>query len=402
MKYFVILLSFFPLVAVAQGNQWTKKSDAGMGKRERASSFAIGDYGYICGGVDTNEVPHHDLWAYHPQTDAWSQKADLPGPARRDAVSFVINGIGYVGTGMDSVSAIVGTKLSDFWSYNPQLNSWSAVAAFPGNAGGGIYFATGFAVDGKGYLCGGKIGASLYSNQLWEYKPSNDQWIQRADYPGGLRYQLSSFVIGNKAYVGMGTDQNTFKKDIYAYNPGSNTWAPIAPFPAYERGCASTFVLEDRGFICLGTNGGLLGDLLEYNPQTNTWALRAAYGGSARRNAASFVINGKAYVGIGDGYSGKKASWYEYAPCNFAAVQELEEQLTQIPNPVVDQVIIKNPNAFITNLSILSYTGEMLDKYCFSSATEVTLDLRRLSAGNYLITFELSDGQVLTKKIVKL
>ena len=93
MRWYFICLVFLPLFVSAQYNTWTKLNDVGMGKRERATGFSIGSMGYVCGGMDTAEVIHKDLWAYDPQNDTWSQKADLPGSARRDAISFVINNL---------------------------------------------------------------------------------------------------------------------------------------------------------------------------------------------------------------------------------------------------------------------------------------------------------------------
>jgi N-acetylneuraminic acid mutarotase len=397
----VVLLLFFPFGVFGQYNTWTKLNDVGMGKRERATGFSIGSLGYLCGGLDTAEVIHKDLWAYDPQTDAWTQKANLPGSARRDAVSFVIDNYAFVGSGMDSISGPTGTTLKDFWRYNPSTNSWTTVADFPGAGGNGVYFATGFAAGGKGYLCGGKTGPNLYSNQLWEYKPSNNQWIQRANFPGGVRYQMLSFVVGNKAYVGMGTDQNIFKKDVYCYDPGANNWQTIAPFPGYERGSASTFTLEERGFVCLGNNGGLLTDLIEYNPKTDTWTLRAEYGGSGRKSAISFVIDGKAYVGTGKGYSGKKDSWYVYAPANYAALNELEAALQMFPNPVVSAFHISGMQAQLVDLTIYNSSGRKLMSVDLSHSFESFVDVSMLESGVFICSFRLADGQVLTKKIVK-
>jgi len=401
MRWYLICFAFLPLFVSAQYNTWTKLNDVGMGKRERATGFSIGSMGYVCGGMDTAEIIHKDLWAYDPQHDTWSQKADLPGSARRDAISFVINNYAFVGSGMDSVSGPTGTKLKDFWRYNPTTNSWAAVADFPGAGGDGIYFATGFAAGGKGYLCGGKIGPNLYSSQLWEYKPSNNQWIQRANFPGGVRYQMSSFVVGPKAYVGMGTDQNIFKKDMYCYDPGANNWEAIAPFPAYERAAASTFTLEERGFVCLGNNGGLLSDLMEYNPETNTWTLRAAFGGSERKSAVSFVIDNKAYVGTGKGYSGKKASWYVYEPCNYTALDELEAALQIYPNPFVSGVKVKGLNNLVKDVSVYNLAGKKLMTLQLSSYVENEIDLSTLGSGVFIFCFRLEDGQVLTKKLLK-
>jgi len=303
---------------------------------------------------------------------------------------------------MDSLSGPTGNTLKDFWRYNPTTNSWTAIADFPGAGGAGVYFATGFAVGGKGYLCGGKTGPNLYSSQLWEYKPSNNQWIQRANFPGGVRYQMLAFVIGSKAYVGMGTDQNIFKKDMYCYDPGANNWQAIAPFPGYERGSASTFTLEERGFVCLGSNGGLLSDLIEYNPLSDSWTLRAAYGGSARKSAVSFVIDNKAYVGSGSGYSGKKDSWYEYAPSNYAALEALEAALKIYPNPFCTDLKITGLQTSDMELTIYSALGIKVCHVDLTESQAQTIDLSALESGSYMLSFRLADGQQLTKKITKI
>lgn len=302
---------------------------------------------------------------------------------------------------MDSLSGPTGNTLKDFWRYNPITNSWSAVADFPGAGGQGVYFATGFSVAGKGYLCGGKIGPNMYSSQLWEYKPSNNQWMQRANFPGGVRYQMLSFVIGSKAYVGMGTDQNIFKKDMYCYNPGANNWEPIAQFPAYERASATTFTLEGRGFVCLGNTGGLLKDLIEYNPQTDAWTLRPEFGGSARKGAISFVIGNKAYVGTGKGVSGKKASWYVYAPADYAGLQRIEEQLRIYPNPVESNLKIANLRGQLNKLVIYDNSGTKLHEIKLTGLNALDFDFSMFKQGTYLLVFESEAGQF-AKKINKL
>jgi len=395
-------MSTLPFFGLGQYNTWTKLNDVGMGKRERATGFAIGSIGYLCGGLATAEVIHKDLWAYDPLTDAWSQKADLPGSARRDAISFVIDNYAFVGSGMDSVSGPTGNTLKDFWRYNPQTNTWSAVADFPGAGGQGIYFATGFSVAGKGYLCGGKTGPNLYSRQLWEYKPSNNQWIQRANFPGGVRYHMISFVVGAKAYVGMGTDQNIYKKDVYCYDPGANSWSGIAPFPGYERAAATTFATAERGFVCLGNNGGLLKDLIEYNPKTDQWTLRSAYGGSERKGAISFVIDDKAYVGTGKGTSGKKASWYVYAPANYAAIEELAAQIRFYPNPAQSYLQIDGLDDLITEVMVYNAMGKLIQKQDLRGFNNTVIHFTDELKGAYLLSFHSNEGLVFTKKVMKL
>lgn len=339
---FIFLFHFINTRAQVE-NVWVKKTDFVGGKRERAVAFSIENFGYVGTGTDTAELVQKDFWKYDPTNDSWTQIADLPGAARRDAVGFSLNGLGYVGTGMSNHISLNGNKLNDFWSYNPISNSWDSLAPFPGNLMNGVYFSTGFALNGRCYICGGKTGASAYTSEFWEYKPSNNQWIQRSNFPGGLRYLLSSFSIGNYGYVGFGANQDVYKKDLYRYNPATNQWEQMPNLPGNERGGASTFVLQDKGYVCGGNDGGLLDDLWEFDPVLQNWELKAYYGGSERKNAIAFSVNNKAYVGLGKGYSGKKSSMYEYSPWLYLGNNEMVTSNLQIfPNPGRESITIQN------------------------------------------------------------
>ena len=398
-RIYVLIVCLLPTVAFNQYNTWAKKADFTAGKRERAVAFSIGDYGYVSTGIDTAEVLLKDLWQYAPNTDTWSQKADLPGSARRDAIAFSVNGKGYVGTGIDNANALLGTKLKDLWEYDPSTNSWTQKADFPGSGGNGIYFATAFAADNKGYVCGGKWGPNLYSSQLWEYKPSTDLWIQRMNFPGGVRYQLSSFSIGNQGYVGLGANQDIYKKDFYRFNPGSNQWTQIADFIGSERGGASAFSMNNRGFICLGTNGGLLGDLIEYNPELDEWEIRCAYGGSERKNAISFVVNNRAFVGLGKGYSGKKASIQEYAAPNYVGLYESNHSCQIFPNPSKGNLRIYTEIS-IEELQLFDAYGKCSFENADVNSNYMELDLCHLPTGVYYARILVSNGQFIQKQII--
>jgi N-acetylneuraminic acid mutarotase len=398
-RAYLLVLCLLPMLAFNQFNTWTKKADFIAGKRERAVAFSIGDFAYVSTGIDTAETLLKDLWQYNPQLDTWTQKADLPGAARRDAVAFSINGKGYVGTGIDNASALVGNKLKDIWEYDPTTNTWTQKADFPGSGANGIYFATAFTADNKGYICGGKWGPNLYSSQLWEYKPSSDQWIQRANFPPGVRYQLSSFSIGNQGYVGLGANQDTYKKDFYRYNPGSNQWTQVADFIGSERGGASSFTLNNRGFICLGTNGGLLGDLMEYNPELNEWEIRCSYGGSERKNAVAFVVNGRAFVGLGKGYSGKKASIQEYAAPNYAGLEEAQIFCQISPNPSKG-ILRVSTEISIEQLDLFDSYGKSCFHHTANKSNQLDLDLSHLPTGVYYARILAINGQLIQKQII--
>ena len=394
LSIFFLLSGLF--LSAQTANYWVKKSDFIGSKRERAVSFSIGDYGYLATGVDTAEIVLKDLWQYDPLLDTWSQKADLQGSARRDAVGFSIGEKGYIAAGIDNNEALVGVKLKDLWQYDPSLNTWVQKADFPGAGGLGIYFATAFTIDSKGYICCGKKGPSVYSNELWEYKPSIDQWTQRSAFPGGVRYQLASFSIGNLAYVGLGTTQDIFKRDFWKYNPGTNTWSQIADLPGNERGSASAFVTGGPGFVCLGNDGGLLNDLWEYKPEVDAWFSRAPYGGSERKNAISFTVNERVFVGTGKGVSGKKASFYEYIPFDILGTTNLETSLNFYPNPSSDKVKMTSIPSNVQSIELLSSDGKIMVRMNVNNQVDLILHVTDYPNGFYYINLYADEREMLS------
>ena len=404
MKKLIVIISliFFGSLAFSQTqNFWTKKADFSGLKRERTVSFSINGKGYVGTGVDTTDVVKKDFWEYDPVLDTWTQKADLLGVARRNAIGFSINNNGYVGTGMDNAEASLGSPLSDFYKYDPILNTWEIKASFPGSAGQGLYFATGFSADSKGYICGGKRGPNNYSNEFWEYKPLTDLWFQRQNFPGGVRYQLCSFVINNLAYIGLGVDQDVYRKDLWEYNPSTNNWIAKNDFLGGERGAVSTFTLGERGFVCAGSDGGFKNDLWEYNPNADSWSVRANFGGSERKNAFAFTCNNKAYIGTGKGVSGKKMSIYEYTPYNVLSIEPNNSQIvvSVFPNPANEFITIKTNLNQGFKMVMFSIQGKIVRE---TNSTKKTLRIDKgyLNSGIYFIVIKSHDNKIIqTQKI---
>ena len=405
MKNFIIILnlSFLTTFAFSQTqNYWTKKADFAGLKRERAVAFDINGKGYIGTGVDTTDVVKNDFWEYNPVLNTWTQKADLIGVARRNAIAFSINDKGYVGTGMDHSEAGLGSPLSDFMEFDPISNTWVNKASFPGSSGAGVYFATGFSADSKGYICGGKRGPNNYTNEFWEYKPLTDAWSQRENFPGGVRYQLSSFVIDNLAYVGLGIDQDVYRKDLWMYNPATNVWYTKNDFLGGERGAACTFTLGQRGFVSTGSDGGFKNDLWEYNPFEDSWSVRANFGGSERKNAVAFTINGKAYLGTGKGVSGKKMSFYEYTPYRFLSLElaDTEVKINAYPNPVSDYLKIDLSKNTKFSISIFSLNGQLIYNQ-ISSGNNLKINCNLINSGVYILQLNSADNELMyTQQII--
>ncbi len=389
MKRILILFSLLQSVfSFSQnGNSWLKKADFAGLKREGAIAFSIGDFGYIGTGVDTAEIVLKDLWKYDPTTDSYTQMSDLPAVGRTNAFAFTLNNKGYVGGGVDNNEAQLGQKLNDFWEYSPTTNSWISKGIVPIASGLGCYYSTTFVADNQGYVCGGKVGASQYTSELWVYKPLTNTWLQRMSFPGGLRYNMTSFSVNNRVFTGLGTDQNNYRKDWYEYIPATNSWVQKDDFIGGQRGGASGFATFGNGYICLGTNGGLKGDLYQFNPISENWSIKSPFGGSERKQAISFTIGNRVFVGTGSGVSGKRASMYEYFPAETNEISENEIQLKLFPNPVAEILFIQSEvNLENTKITIISLEGKIVTSMSYSKNG---IDVSTISNGNYLLKIEL-------------
>lgn len=395
MRIITTLFTFFlfsgTLVAQTE-NYWTKKADFSGLKRERAVAFTVGNKGYVGTGVDTAEMVLNDFWEYEPLSDTWTQVADLPGVPRRNASAFTIGSKGYVGVGMNAVDANFGSPLSDFWEYDPSTNTWTQRANYPSTS---IYFATGFSLGNKGYICCGKRGPNWYTDEMWEYDPQSDSWTSKPPFPGGVRYQLSSFVVNSSAYVGLGTDQDLYRNDIWEYKPAQDLWTEKADLPGSERSASHGFGIGNYGFICMGANGGLLDDLWEYNPLNNSWSVKAPYGGSNRKNGISFVLYGKAYVGTGKGYSGKKMSMHEYTPGAYVGLDDMSiTGISIFPNPASNKISIELSSTLIKRFEIYTLQGTKVLETDFSKFIAVD----HLASGAYLLIGKDYSGQIIGKE----
>ena len=88
---------------------WMRRSDLDGVARGQASSFTIGNKGYLCCGYrGSNKTYLKDLWEYNMDGDYWTQCADMPDAAagRHSAASFTLNDKGYITTGIQKTEPI--------------------------------------------------------------------------------------------------------------------------------------------------------------------------------------------------------------------------------------------------------------------------------------------------------
>lgn len=183
------------------------------------------------------------LGAYSQQVDS-RFLSPLPDQARDDAIGFAIEGTGY----------ILGGRKSDFaisdqvWAYDPDVDLWTPRAPFPGTA---RQYAEAIVLDGQAYVLCGLSDPSLYLNEVWRYEPEEDEWTQLADFPGGARFAPTAFVYKGEAYLGLGYGEDDLFTDLWKYDPESDSWEKILDF---DQGRYSALAMQvgDQVLIGLG------------------------------------------------------------------------------------------------------------------------------------------------------
>lgn len=309
----LIVLVLAPSTMLAQ-NSWTQKNNFGGGNRYGAFSFSIGDRGYVGTGINSDGVYKSDCWEYNPDTDSWTQIANYGGGIRAHSAGFALNGKGYVGTG------VVGSYdwRKDFWEYDPGTNTWRQVSDF---GGGFRYTAVGFSIGNKGYVGTGNYRESpfvlaTYYNDFWEFDPSNGAmgtWTEKSSVPEEGRSSATGFSLNGKGYIGTGFYYyDTRKKDFWQYDPATNIWTSIPDFPGTERYAAVSFTVESKAYVGWGWFYTGLADFWEYDPTTGSWASVPNLPAPVRHLSNGFSIGNRAYVGLGADAEGVFADIWQF------------------------------------------------------------------------------------------
>jgi N-acetylneuraminic acid mutarotase len=235
------------------------------------------------------------------KADYWLQKANFGGISRADATGFSLNGKGYIGTGY------TGVYSSDWWEYDPATDAWTQKANYPG---GGIVEASAFTIGSKGYVLPAPSGTDL-----WQYDPIANTWNSMAPFPGGARQAAVAFSIDNKGYITTGTSVNSLN-DLWEYNSSTNTWTQKTDLTGIARHYACGFSIGSKGYVGTGQSisSSLLNDFWAWDQTTDTWSQIAAFPGTPRREASAFSIGNMGYAGMGSGWGVYYTDFYQYNP----------------------------------------------------------------------------------------
>lgn len=129
----------------------------------------------------------------------------------------------------NSTSEIVSSTI---FSVN---NTWRKISDFPG---GIRYNATSFSHNKYGYLGLGlyftrATGTRDFYKDFWKYDSETDTWKQVADFPGNARDNATSVKVKNKMYIGFGSTPTTkfTHNDMYVFDMDSEIWKQTSNMP---------------------------------------------------------------------------------------------------------------------------------------------------------------------------
>ena len=296
-KYFLVLICFSFLVSCDQDDPrlgtWKQLNDFPFEGRGYAHSFSLLGKGYLMSG-ETVEHQFKDVWCYDPAADLWTRKNDYP-------YSF---SVACVVTTRDK--AYVLDYTGTLYEYNPVTDSWKYLSTFPSGPrpsitgfglGGNVYFGTGLSMTpGEGYY-----------HDFWKYDVSQNEWTQIGNLPGVGRSNAFSFVIGDHAYVGLGSsgDAPPIYPDVYRYNAKTGQWKQIAHFPEINLLMGNSFSTDSKGYI--GLSEWNHAEMFEYDPVANSWRRMRTFPSEFSSSNNSFTIDNRMFV-FG-GWSAKSGSY---------------------------------------------------------------------------------------------
>ncbi len=197
--------------------------------------------------------------------------------------------------------------------YDKNANAWVGLASLPAN----MIYGVSFSFNNKIYFgLGFDLNSQTLDNRFWVFDTKTKIWESKNNFPwSSSSAAVSWLTIGNKAYLVLAD------KGFYEYDPSSDSWTQLSSFPASgtNRYGMTSFVLDNKVYCGMGglyfaESGTDFDDFWMFDPQTGLWTESTHMPWGGRYNSLSFVINNKAYVGFGYKSGKEMKDLFEFDP----------------------------------------------------------------------------------------
>jgi N-acetylneuraminic acid mutarotase len=381
--------------------QWTQVSVYPGALSDGRTSIVINDTAYVGGGNGDS------FMQFNATSHTWVPKANFGGGTRWKAFSFAMNGKGYMGTGNTAGGGINADVSADLWQYDPAADTWTRKADFGGGARDGMLS---FVVNDTAYVSGGFDGSTIW-NDFWKYDASKDQWIKIGNLPMGADLFASAFVINNKAYIATGEQSGPYpdvdQTQVWEYDPSTGNWTRKADFPGAGRNSAVGFAMSGKGYIVGGEDNFSVNfsDVWLYDPVADKWTqVSYAYPNALTGWMTAFVLDSTAYVGSGSEFQGSglagNNSFYKYnfSTSGVAEPMRPDVQLQAYPNPVNGLLTVQTGNnVSVARTELFDVLGNKMNCPVTLSGNTATVSTQSLHPGVYFLHAYDSHGSVVKK-----
>jgi N-acetylneuraminic acid mutarotase len=385
------VLLFLFIASFSFSQEWTSISPIPTIGRDDGVAFSLNNLGFVVtgSGDDSNYSESNRLFCYNPETNSWTEKAPFPGVKRQYSSVFTIDDIAYLIGGYSEI----GTALNDVWSYDAALDEWIQRSNFPGLQ---RWDATSTSMSRVGYYGLGTTQIGTMSD-LWQYFPENDDWSLLCYYAGDHSRSVLAFPLFDKIIFGEGfsvyTGSVSYTDEWYIFEPENCIWRLIDS-PVGLRSYGTAVSNGSYALICGGMNEDAVFQNNCYQlTYSQDWETLNPIGTEGLRGSSGFVIGNDFYVGTGLKADGTKTS--EFFKISLPG-NDFNNTIV-FPNPSSTAFnIISVPESEVT---IYSIDGKLMSE----STTDETgyLNIENLNPGIFLLKIQLNDTEM-TLRIEKI
>lgn len=196
-------------------------------------------------------------------------------------------------------------KMFDLWF------PWRKIQDFPGE----------YRTNTVHFVIGNKafIGLGTNHKDLWEYNSETDIFERKADFPGEtINDRVSGFSINKKGYILIYRREfNLFFTEVWEYDPIQNLWTQKSNFPEYYNINFVPLIIGNRAFLVADTYANEMTppkSFWEYNYESDTWTKRANFpGNSIVYGLMGCSLDNFGFIGI-DYIKSNQLGIYKYDP----------------------------------------------------------------------------------------
>ena len=234
-------------------------------------------------------------------SQSWVQHSIFPFQGVHHPITFSYGQFGFV---------VAGSNTDHVYKYDENNGNWSQLSDFPGGERG---YAYGVAVGDKAYIGFGSDPNGIYPTDWWEYNMISDVWIQKANFPNIGRNHPAMVNVGDKIFIGCGSNNTGNLGDWWEYDIPNDVWQQKIDLPANDRHHPFYFGIGNYAYVGFGhgsvigpgsnpnSNSNIYNDFYRYDPSNDSWLQLSDFPSESRVAGTQFSYNGKGYILSGDG-----------------------------------------------------------------------------------------------------